>query len=64
MNGREADIETLFSDPRKLDLSDATVLSDNKPILELLNIPAGNAWRKGYVEMTKVFYKEGIPLFR
>ena len=63
-NGREADIDMLFPDPKKLDLSDAVVLSDNKPILELLNIPAGNAWRKGYVEMTKVFYKEGIPLFR
>ena len=64
VNGREVDIETLFSDPRKLDLSDAVVLSDNKPILELLNIPAGNAWRKGYVDMTKRFYEEGVPLFK
>jgi hypothetical protein len=25
---------------------------------------AGNAWRKAYTEMTKAFYKEGVPLFR
>jgi len=51
-------------DPRKLDLSDAVVLSDNEPILELLNIPAGNVWRDAYVEMTRSFYKQGVPLFR
>ncbi len=62
--GKQVDIETLFQDPQKLDLNDAVVLTDDKPILELLNIPAGNAWRKGYTEMTKTFYKEGVPLFR
>ena len=63
-HGKEVDIEALFENPQKVDLTDAVVLTDNKPILELLNIRAGNAWRKGYVEMTKRFYKEGIPLFR
>ena len=63
-NGSEVDIDALFLDPRKLDLSDAVVLSDNKPILELLNIPAGNAWREAYVEMTRSFYKQGVTLFR
>jgi hypothetical protein len=58
------DIKTLFYDPRKVDLNDAMVLTDDKPILELLNIRAGNAWRKAYTEMTKTFYKEGVPLFR
>ena len=64
VNGKSVDIETLLYDPQKLDLSDAVVLTDDKPILELLNIRAGNAWRKAYVEMTKMFYKEGVPLFR
>ena len=64
LHGKQVDIETLFYDPRKLDLNDAVVLTDDKPILELLNIPAGNAWRKAYTEMTKTFYKEGVPLFR
>jgi spermidine synthase len=63
-NEKAVDLETLFYDPQKLDLSDAVVLTDNKPILELLNIPYGNAWRKTYTEMTKTFYKEGVPLFR
>jgi spermidine synthase len=62
--GKQVNIETLFLDPRTVDLNDAVVLTDDKPILELLNIRAGNTWRKGYVEMTKRFYKEGIPLFR
>jgi predicted membrane-bound spermidine synthase len=64
LNGKEADVETLFQDPTQVDLSDAVVLTDDRPILELLNIRAGNAWRKGYTEMTKRFYKEGVPLFR
>ena len=64
VDGKQPDIETLFLDPRQVDLSDAVVLTDDKPILELLNIRASNAWRKGYTEMTKNFYKEGVPLFR
>jgi spermidine synthase len=62
--GKDVDIETTFHDPQKVDINDAVVLTDDKPILELLNIRAGNAWRKSYTEMTKTFYKEGIPLFR
>jgi spermidine synthase len=64
LNGKQVDIETFFHDATKLDLDDAVVLTDDKPILELLNIRAGNAWRKAYTEMTKTFYKEGVPLFR
>jgi hypothetical protein len=63
LSGKPVDIETLFYDLPKLDLNDAVVLTDDKPILELLNIGAGNEWRKGYIDMTKTFYKEGIPLF-
>jgi spermidine synthase len=62
--GKQLNIETLFQNPVTVDLNDAVVLTDDKPILELLNIRAGNAWRKGYTEMTKRFYKEGVPLFR
>jgi hypothetical protein len=62
--GKQVDIETLFLDVRQVDLNDAVVLTDDKPILELLNIQAGNTWRKGHTKMTKRFYKEGVPLFR
>jgi hypothetical protein len=64
LQGKLTDLDKLFLDPGELDLSDAVVLTDNKPILELLNIRAGNAWRKAYIQMTKTFYQEGLPLFR
>jgi len=63
-DGQKVDIETFFYDPQKLDLNDAVILTDDKPILELLNIPGGKVWRKTYTEMTKEFSKEGVPLFR
>ena len=63
-DGQQVDIETFFYDPQKLDLNDAVILTDDKPILELLNIPGGKVWRKTYTEMTKEFCKEGVPLFR
>jgi spermidine synthase len=63
-DGQQVDIETFFYDPQKLDLNDAVILTDDKPILELLNIPGGKVWRKTYTEMTKAFCEEGVPLFR
>ena len=63
-DGQQVDIEASFYDPQKLDLNDAVILTDDKPILELLNIPGGKVWRKTYTEMTKEFCKEGVPLFR
>jgi len=63
-DGQQVDIETFFYDTQKLYLNDAVVLTDDKPILELLNIPGGKVWRKTYTEMTKEFRKEGVPLFR
>jgi spermidine synthase len=63
-DGQKVDIETSFYDPQKLDLNNAVILTDDKPILELLNIPGGKVWRKTYTEMTKEFCKEGVPLFR
>ena len=64
LHGQQINIETLFLDPGNVDLSDAVVLTDDKPILELLNIAAGNAWRKRFTKMTEKFYQEGVPLFR
>jgi spermidine synthase len=63
-DGQQVDIETSFYDPQKLDLNDAVILTDDKPILELLNIPGGKVWRKTYTEITKAFCEEGVPLFR
>ena len=63
-DGQQVDIEASFYNPQKLDLNDVVILTDDKPILELLNIPGGKVWRKTYTEMTKEFCKEGVPLFR
>jgi hypothetical protein len=63
LNGRQVDIETLFFNPQQLDLNDAVVLKDDKPILELLNIRAGNATRNAYIQITKKFFQQGVPLF-
>jgi spermidine synthase len=63
-DAQQVDIETFFYDPQKLDFNDAVILTDDKPILELLNIPGGKVWRKTYTEMTKAFCEEGVPLFR
>ena len=63
-NEKPANLETLFLDPRELDLNDAVVLTDDRPILELLNIPAGNTWRKVHIPFTRMFYEEGVPLFK
>jgi spermidine synthase len=62
-DGQTGDIEPLFYDAQNLSLNDAVVLTDDKPILDLLNIRAGNAMRKDYMETTKRFYEEGVPLF-
>ena len=59
-NEKPANVETLFLDPRELDLNDAVVLTDDRPILELLNIPAGNTWRKIHIPFTRTFYEEGV----
>jgi predicted membrane-bound spermidine synthase len=64
LSGQQINIETLFLDPRNVDLSDAVVLTDDKPILELLNVAAGNAWRDSFVKTTEKFYQQGVPLFR
>ena len=47
LNGQQADIETFFLDPQTTRSQRCSrSLTDDKPILELLNIPGGNAWRK------------------
>jgi predicted membrane-bound spermidine synthase len=51
-------------DLTKINLSDAELITDDRPIMEYLNRYAAAAWRKGYLEnYTKRFRKEkGLPL--
>jgi len=63
-HGKEVKIDSLFLDPGTLNLADAGILTDDKPVLEWLNIKASATWRKGYTRTyTKLFTKKGIPLF-
>jgi hypothetical protein len=40
-------------------------LTDDFPVLELLNMEAAQAWRKTYNEnYTKKYSKKGIPVFK
>ena len=52
-------------DAASLNLEDAMVLSDDRPVLEHLNLPAASAWRKGYNQsFTSAFSANGVPLFK
>ena len=63
-NGKPVKIDSLFFDPKKLDLKNAIIFTDDKPILELLNLNAAGMWRKGYNKTyTRFFWENGIPLF-
>lgn len=47
-----------------LDTSDALVLQDNFPVLDILNKEANRAWRVGYIQNSiKNFEQRNVPLF-
>jgi predicted membrane-bound spermidine synthase len=63
-HGMIVSIDSLFLDPATFNLSDAIVFTDNKPLLERMNIEASNKWRNEYNSTyTNLFSKGGIPLF-
>ncbi len=63
-NGAPIPLTTLFLDPARIDLQDAMVLRDNRPVLEKLSLEAAASWREGYYRhFTKPFLDLGIPLF-
>lgn len=62
--GKEVKIDTLFLSTGTLNLTDARILTDDKPVLEWLNIKASATWRKDYTRtFTELFIRKGIPLF-
>lgn len=47
-----------------ISLDDDMLLTDNQPVLEYLHLKPGLSWRKDYYEnFTKLYLKQGIPLF-
>lgn len=64
INGIPVSIPARFLDPASVDLEDAIVLHDNRPILERLSLEAAATWREGYyTHFTRPFLELGIPLF-
>ncbi|MFN4122375.1 MAG: fused MFS/spermidine synthase [Flavobacteriales bacterium] len=59
-----ADVEDLFIDLDKIDLEDAYILTDSRPILDYLNMSANKEWRKNHLGYIQTFVKSRyIPLF-
>lgn len=57
-------IPDLFVDLSTIDMEDAVILTDDKPVLEILNLKAAESWRKSYGIYTKKFREQGIPIFK
>jgi len=63
-HGKEVPLDLLFHDTLSADFRKATVFTDDKPILEWMNLQATIRWRKDYNEsFTKLFLQNGIPLY-
>jgi predicted membrane-bound spermidine synthase len=55
-------VKLTFVTPQQLDLRDAIVLRDDKPIMDLLNLYANESWRKGAMERYDKDFR-AFPLF-
>lgn len=62
-DGSMWNVKMLFLKDAEIDFSQAEILRDDRPMLELMNIPASLAWRKGYREYTKALDERGVPVF-
>jgi spermidine synthase len=57
-------ISSRFINPDDIDVDDAVILTDRRPILDYLNGRATKVWRTAYLVYMKSFYKNNhIPLF-
>jgi predicted membrane-bound spermidine synthase len=62
--GIPVDIDTMFLNVKNIDMKNALVFRDDKPILDRLNLKANELWRKAYNELsTRFFLNNGVPLF-
>ncbi len=64
LDGKEYKIDEHFMSLDKIDLSDAYVVTDDRPIMEYINRFAAESWRKAYLEgYTRKFRKDHkLPL--
>lgn len=60
----QINFSNLFFPIEEINLNDGILLTDNNPVLEILNIPAAQKWREDYTKnFTVPFGKKGVPLF-
>lgn len=65
VNGKNISIDSLAIDFKIIDMSDAVILTDDKPILEKLNAEASKKWREAYFNnFTNKMTKEGVSIFK
>ena len=64
VEGRAYRLPTRLLPGEQIDLSDALILRDNRPVLEKLNLEAAALWRQTYYEyFTRPFLEKGVPIF-
>lgn len=57
-------IENRFMPAEQIDSEDAIILTDDLPVLNILNRDANRSWRKGFIEShIREYSQKGIPLF-
>ena len=56
-------IDRRFLPGDQIDIRDAMVLTDDLPILNVLNRDANRSWRMGVQEQVDEYTEKGIPLF-
>ena len=62
--GKAVNVDTLFINTHNLDLRNAVIYTDNKPLLDLISINAAFRLRGSYSDFTKQLMKDGVPLFQ
>ena len=63
-SGKPVDMDSLFLDANTLNMKDAIVFTDDRPLLDRLNINANAIWHKSYNgTYSRFFLDNGVPLF-
>ena len=65
LSDKVVDMDTLFLDPNRLDMKNASILTDDRPILERTSFEPAMVWRKWYNNnLSKTFIKNGISYYK
>ena len=63
--GKPVDLDSLFLDPKTLNMKSSVVFTDDKPDLDRMNMAANSIWRKSYNgTYSKFFLESGVTMFK